>query len=524
MILSASLLLLSSIIFLVAVVFSLLGQGGGTLYTPVQVLFGVDFHTAATTSLFLIMVASLSATLVFRKAKKIDWSLALVLESVTTIGGFIGGFISGNISGQQLSWFFSALVAFAAIFMIHEFKQGNKSLPTKKHWFHWVRQFNQQHYTVNLLLALPISFFAGLSSGLVGVGGGILKVPLMVLLLGIPMDIAVGSSALMVGLTATGGFAGHLVAGHWDWKTSLILGVAVFIGGQIGARKALSIDKKKMKKLFGWFLLGIALLMVLKNSPSLSISSVIEFTAWQQAIIEAPFLFLLIIFLTGALFSTLRHLQKTILQNNIYSAQLLGAAVALRDHGTAIHNFRVAYGSCLLGEALGLSKKRMQGLMKGAFLHDIGKIGIDDEILKKRGSLKDTEFKIMQQHVMFGVELLEGQDWFKDALDVVHYHHEKYDGSGYLEQLSGKDIPEVARIFTVIDVFDALMSKRPYKEALSYEQSIEMIKQKAESHFDPNIVKVFVAIAPNISQQLYNKTDGELRIQLEKKRMIYFGV
>ncbi len=219
------------------------------------------------------MVASLSATLVFRKAKKVDWSLALVLESVTTIGGFIGGLISGNISGQHLSWFFSALVSFAALFMIHEFKQKPKALPKKKYWFHWTRQFNQQHYAVNLLLALPVSFFAGLSSGLIGVGGGILKVPLMVLLLGIPMDIAVGSSALMVGLTAADGFAGHLAAGHWDWKTSLMLGIAVFIGGQIGARKALSIDKKKMKKLFGWFLLMIAGLMAFKNLPLVSISS-----------------------------------------------------------------------------------------------------------------------------------------------------------------------------------------------------------------------------------------------------------
>jgi len=522
MILSTS--LLSAIIFLIAIVFSVLGQGGGTLYTPVQVLFGIDFHTAATSSLFLIMVASLSATLVFRKAKKIDWSLALVLESVTTIGGFIGGFISGNISGQNLSWFFSALVAFAAIFMIHEFKQESKPLPAKKYWFHWTRQFNQQHYAVNLLLALPISFVAGLSSGLVGVGGGILKVPLMVLLLGIPMDIAVGSSALMVGITAAGGFAGHLAAGHWDWKISLILGVAVFIGGQIGARKALSIDKKKMKKLFGWFLLGIALLMVLKNGPPLLISSVIDFTAWRQAIIKAPFLFLSILIVISVLLIIIRHLQKTLLQNNIHSAQLLGAAVALRDHGTAIHNFRVAYGACLLGEALGLSKKSMQGLMKGAFLHDVGKIGIDDQILKKPGSLKDNEFLIMQQHVALGVTLLEGQNWFQDALDVVHYHHEKYDGSGYLEQLSGKDIPVVARIFTVIDVFDALMSKRPYKEALSYEQSLEIIKQKSGSHFDPDIVQVFVAIAPNINQQLYNKTDEELKIQLEKKRKVYFGV
>ena len=115
---------------------------------------------------------------------------------------------------------------------------------------------------MNRLSALPVSFVDGLASGLVGVGGGILKVPLMVLLLGIPMDIAVGSSAFMVGLTAAGGFAGHVASGHWDWKTSLVLAVAVFIGGQIGARKSLGIDKKKMKKVFGWFLMGIAVVMV----------------------------------------------------------------------------------------------------------------------------------------------------------------------------------------------------------------------------------------------------------------------
>lgn len=266
---TAATAVLASIIFLIAVVFSMLGQGGGTLYTPVQVLFGIDFHVAATTSLFLIMVASLSATLVFRKAKKIDWSLAIVLETVTTLGGFIGGFISGAISAQTLTWIFSGIVAFAAIFMIHEFRHSPVSIPTKRRWFNRYRQFDGQHYAVNLLLALPVSFIAGLISGLIGVGGGILKVPLMVLLLGIPMDIAVGSSALMVGLTAAGGFAGHLTAGHWDWKTSLILGLAVFIGGQIGARQALALDKKKMKKLFGWFLLCIALVMVLKNTQNL---------------------------------------------------------------------------------------------------------------------------------------------------------------------------------------------------------------------------------------------------------------
>ncbi len=160
--------------------------------------------------------------------------------------------------------------------MIHEFKRSMPVSPKPSRWFCWQRQFNDQHYRVNLLLALPVSFIAGLSSGLVGVGGGILKVPLMVLLLGIPMDIAIASSALMVGLTAIGGFAGHLVAGHWDWKTSLMLGLAVFIGGQIGARKALAIDKKKMKKMFGWFLLIIASLMIIKNEQAIILKLISE--------------------------------------------------------------------------------------------------------------------------------------------------------------------------------------------------------------------------------------------------------
>ena len=259
---SSLLLILFVCMFAIATGFSMLGQGGGVLYTPVQVLLGIDFHEAATTSLFLIMMTSLSATLVFRKASKVDWPLAIVLETVTTFGGLVGGLASGIFSGAFLSVVFAGVVAFAAIFMVREFHREHDCPPLQEGWVYWRRTFGEQEYCVNLLIALPVSFIAGLASGLVGVGGGILKVPLMVLLLGIPMDIAVGSSAFMVGLTAAGGFAGHVASGHWDWKTSLILAVAVFIGGQIGARKSLGIDKKKMKKAFGWFLMGIAVVMV----------------------------------------------------------------------------------------------------------------------------------------------------------------------------------------------------------------------------------------------------------------------
>jgi len=253
---------LAVLFFAVAIGFSMLGQGGGVLYTPLQVWSGVNFHTAATTSLFLIMTMSLSSSIVFRKAKRIDWPLALVLESATTLGGFLGGFYSARFSGAWLSVFFSLFVAVAGFFMVRSFQARHPSRPSA--WTVWQRTLGNQSYAVDLSLGLPVSLVAGLISGMVGVGGGILKVPMMVLLLGIPMDIAVGSSALMVGLTATGGFAGHLANGHWDWRTSLLLAGAVFFGGQIGSRVSVKANKELLKQGFGWFLLAIAALMLVK--------------------------------------------------------------------------------------------------------------------------------------------------------------------------------------------------------------------------------------------------------------------
>lgn len=249
----------------IAAGFSMVGQGGGALYTPIQVLLGIDFHEAATTSLFLIMMTSLSATLVYRKAGRIDWPLALVLESVTALGGLTGGLGSGRFSGAILSEAFAGVIAFAALFMVREFHRPPDSKHRKESRLRWHRQLGEQRYSVNLLIALPASFAAGLASGLVGVGGGILKVPLMVLLLGIPMQVAVGSSAFMVGLTAAGGFAGHVAIGHWDARTSIILAVAVVIGAQVGSRLSIAVDPEKLKKAFGWFLLGIAVLMAVRS-------------------------------------------------------------------------------------------------------------------------------------------------------------------------------------------------------------------------------------------------------------------
>ena len=261
------------LLLLVSVVFSMLGQGGGTLYTPIQVLAGVDFHVAATTSLFLIMVTSLSATLVYRRAHKVDWPLALVLESVTATGAFVGGLGSGGFSGRALSWLLAALLLVAAVFMI---RGGPRPVAlVRLRWYHWRRRCQGRSYGVNLLAALPVSFLAGMASGMVGIGGGVLKVPLMVSS-GVPMDIAIGTSALMVGLTAAGGFAGHLVAGHWDWRLSLVLASAVFVGGQIGARRALRLDPVRIRKLFGGFLLLIALVMLVRGDGGTGLRQGVE--------------------------------------------------------------------------------------------------------------------------------------------------------------------------------------------------------------------------------------------------------
>jgi uncharacterized membrane protein YfcA len=244
-----------------AIVFSMLGQGGGVLYTPIQVVAGIPFHVAATTSLFLIMATSLSATIVYRRARRVDWPLAIVLESATVTGGFLGGLVSDRFSGASLSVVFAVVVAVAAWFMVRGLRLNQVHTAGGSRFLAWRRQVGEQVYHINLLIALPTSFAAGGLSGLVGIGGGVLKVPMMVLLFGVPMELAVGSSAFMVGLTAAGGFAGHVASGHWDWKTSLVLAAAVFIGGQIGARTSIGFDENKLRRGFGWFLLAVAGLM-----------------------------------------------------------------------------------------------------------------------------------------------------------------------------------------------------------------------------------------------------------------------
>ncbi len=237
-----------------------------------------------------------------------------------------------------------------------------------------------------------------------------------------------------------------------------------------------------------------------------------------------------IIFTTLVLYPIIIHLNKDLLKSannlsraNITLLKVLGGAIAKRDSDTNAHNYRVTIYAICLAQALKLNKFQIRALIKGAFLHDVGKIGISDTILLKPGKLNDKEFKEMQRHVIYGVDIIKHSEWLNDAVDVVKFHHEKFDGSGYFNSLVGKKIPLNARIFAIVDVFDALTSKRPYKKAFSYTESINLLRKGSGSHFDPDILQLFEQIAEEYYLQLSTiKTENGLSKKLDLLMKDYF--
>nr|WP_246351671.1 HD-GYP domain-containing protein [Deinobacterium chartae] len=171
----------------------------------------------------------------------------------------------------------------------------------------------------------------------------------------------------------------------------------------------------------------------------------------------------------------------------------LGVALEARDLETRGHTERVVSMATGLGRALGLGSERLEALRQGAYLHDIGKLAVPDRVLLKPGPLTAAERLEMQMHVTLGFERARCIPSLPpEALDVILYHHERWDGSGYPSGLFGEDIPLLARVFSVVDVFDALTSSRPYKEAWSVEAALEELGAQAGRQFDPCVVEVFV--------------------------------
>lgn len=213
---------------------------------------------------------------------------------------------------------------------------------------------------------------------------------------------------------------------------------------------------------------------------------------------------------------------KALLRANLGTLEALGSAIAKRDSDTNAHNYRVTLYAVRLAEAVGATSEEVRALIKGAFLHDVGKIAIPDAVLLKPGKLDADEFAIMRTHVAHGLDIVRQFDWLADAEAVVGGHHEKVDGTGYPAGAKGDSIPRNARIFAIADVFDALTSRRPYKEPFPLGRALTIMHEAAGTHFDPTLLATFAAIAPSLYQHLAELDDASLQSELRKLTEGYF--
>jgi putative two-component system response regulator len=189
----------------------------------------------------------------------------------------------------------------------------------------------------------------------------------------------------------------------------------------------------------------------------------------------------------------------------------LGRAAEFKDNETGMHVIRMSLYARLIAEALSFDEEWVDILYNAAPMHDIGKIGIPDNVLLKPGKLDEDEWKIMSRHPVIGVEIIGDGDapLFEMAKEIAWSHHEKWDGSGYPRGLKGEDIPISARIVAVADVFDALTTERPYKKAWTIEAAVQHIDDQSGKHFDPDLVKVLHAVLPEILEirQKYSESN-----------------
>ena len=191
---------------------------------------------------------------------------------------------------------------------------------------------------------------------------------------------------------------------------------------------------------------------------------------------------------------TLR-LSETLLESISELMRVLGSAIAKRDSDTDSHNYRVALYATRLAEVLKRPDPEIAALIAGAFLHDVGKIGIPDGILLKADRLTPAEWETMKTHVTIGEEILQESSWLGRAREVVASHHEHYDGTGYPRGLKGDQIPFNARLFKIVDVFDALTSERPYKVAMPLQEALATMREDSGRQFDPEILATFERVA-----------------------------
>ena len=203
-----------------------------------------------------------------------------------------------------------------------------------------------------------------------------------------------------------------------------------------------------------------------------------------------------------ALYDTSRELERRVMERTaqlhetrLKIIQRLGRAAEYKDNETGMHVIRMSHYSRILGLAAGMSERDAEVLMNAAPMHDIGKIGIPDHILQKSSQLDADEWAVMKRHTTIGAEIIgtDDSELLKMARTIALTHHERWDGSGYPHRMAGDEIPRVGRIVAIADVFAALTSRRPYKDAWSIEDAVAAMRADSGTHFDPHLLDLFLA-------------------------------
>ena len=205
----------------------------------------------------------------------------------------------------------------------------------------------------------------------------------------------------------------------------------------------------------------------------------------------------------------LRQAMENLEHSYDVTLEALGDALDLKDSETEGHSKRVTAYTIALARAMGISPSQIKIIARGAFLHDIGKMAIPDDILRKPGKLTEEEQVVMREHCSRGYHMLRKIPFLSEAAEIVFSHQEHFDGSGYPSGLSGGEIPVGSRIFAIADTLDAITSDRPYRKARSFDTAREEILSHSGTQFDPNVVEVFLKIPNELWHELRSEITGQ---------------
>lgn len=257
--------LLALIILAIAVFMVMTGHGGGNFFIIALVLAGIEMHVAATSVQFILLVAALSAMVVFGKKKFVEWKIAVFMGILIGLSALVGGFFSSYIEGKWLKLILSVLLFLLSLIMLKPFK-GNPDETIKTGWKYLNIKSSDKSvtYSVNLLIVIPVILVFGFIAGMVGISGGSFMVPILVLACAVPMKNAVATASTLVAVSALSGFIGHAAAGHFDYRIAVPVAIGGAIGGLIGGNIAIKTKPKVLKILFAVTTLVAALIMAYK--------------------------------------------------------------------------------------------------------------------------------------------------------------------------------------------------------------------------------------------------------------------